>query len=150
MYAECNAEEVVECAMEERRDTCSTEEERNKRLAVVDMWTRYSCMDESRILFDDMTGDDNLWTSIEQHVPMVSITATKEKKQTILRAVSFSKQLMKADLMENTTPNTGQALNVPQKITPVFDSVNYTGFRNNPLDYSLPAHHLNVPSESIF
>jgi len=136
-----SAEDEEESVTEEERDARLNEEERDKRSAVVPTEAGYAFVDERRKRTDELTRGDDKLAHIEENVLEVSTSASNQEKGTIRKAVAFSKQLAKADRIENTTPKTPEVLKVPQKKPPSLDTGNYEVLRRSQLDYTiLPCH----------
>jgi hypothetical protein len=73
----------------------------------------YVFVDKRRKRTDDVPRGDDKRARIEEEVPEVSTTASNHEKRTIREAVAFSKQPVKADPIENTTPQAAKAPKVP-------------------------------------
>jgi len=61
---------------------------------------------------------------IEEEVPVVSTSASNQKKHTIRKALSFSKQPAKVDLIENATQLDPKGSETAAKATPALNTGN--------------------------
>jgi len=125
-------------------------EEREKRSAVVRPQAGYAFVDERRKGKDKATRDDDKCAPIEEEVPEISKSASNQEKRTIRKAGAFSKQLAKADPVDNMTPKTPKAPKVPRKKALALDTGNYKVLRSSQLDYSILAPQERETGELTF
>ena len=94
-------------------------------------------MDRAQRWKDQVTMADVKRAHIEEGVPEVSMSASNQEKRTIRIAVAFSEQPARAQPIENTTPKTPQALEVPRKTAPALDTGNHELLLSSRLDYTI-------------
>jgi hypothetical protein len=124
---------------EEERDARVDVEERDNRSAVVRPRLGYAIIDERWKTRDGVTRGDNKRARIEEEAPEVSTSNSILEKPTIRKAVAFSQQLAKKEPIENTTPKTANAPNVPRQTALAMDAGNYEVLRSSKLDYPIVA-----------
>lgn len=71
--------------------------------------TGYGCVDDKRMRTEKVARGDYQQAHNEEGIQKVSMSASNQINHTIRKSVSFSKQLAKADKIENTTPHTPEA-----------------------------------------
>ena len=112
-YDSCELEEE-ESETEAERDTYLHVEGREKTSPVLHIQAGFASVDKRQMRIDEVTRSDDTWAHIKENVPEVWTNGCHKEKRTIRNALPFSKQTANVDQIENTTPNTPKAPNVPQ------------------------------------
>jgi hypothetical protein len=109
-----SVEEEEEKEMKEERDASLDKEEAEQMSAVMHTQAGYACVDVRRKWIANVTTDDDQQARKQTAVLEDSMSASNLEKQTIRKAVPFSKQPAMADHLENITSRTPKASKVPR------------------------------------
>jgi len=140
----------MESETEEEWDPHLDEEETEKRSAVMAIQGWYAIVDERLKSTDEVSRGDDKRVCIDEQLPEVSPSTSKKHKWTIRKVVALSKQLAMVDPIENTTPQTTEALTVPHTKVPALHTGGYKVLRSCILDYTILAYQERETSDLTF